>query len=700
MTRIALWLAQYQLKSKKPALRLKALRRMRLAINNAVVALDEKITIALLDHTLADPEVEIRQESAGILSEMRDVRTLPSLIRATNDVSDSVQEIAIKGLNKLADKAAITPLVPKLSNGSANIKWHVAQTLKALGWRPKTKTEEMNYCIALGDIKQLVNFGSEAVKPLLALLRSAPNDKKVAAINVLGEIADPESFKPLQNSLRDADPFVRMAAVYALERAGCREAVPALAAVLKDSARNVKLAAALALGSLGDVQAVEPLIKLLDNQDWEVRRSALESLGKIGDTRAFPSVAKRLDDTDQEVREVAADALGTVGNESIVEKLVFTMVDAHSGVRQAAARALTRIYPHWEKSDRVRRLLPEIQAAMKHHNISVQNAATSLFQLVSGPALGGSNLSLSAAAEPRESPAVAVLRLMLNASEAEVRLAAVESIARMKLKDCADDLKPLANDADESVKRVARNASATLATEDAAVGAGKVTFLSKTPPTPLPEAVTTSLEDVLICSSLGKVLHEWKCRDLAGWLKLMEFIAPSAEQLGPLMSLGDFCQLDIFTPSARLVLIATPEGSALLRIKTSSETKAVPDAAATSETLKEQATEWLRRTPSVRGVLLRGLWFPDQTIVCDVDSRDLTAAALEQSYRLVADTFQWLRPRQLPATRLVWHHSRAALHCVRRGDKTILGVMASTKNTEADVSDLNRQLVDFQSAKF
>ena len=59
-----------------------------------------------------------------------------------------------------------------------------------------------------------------------------------------------------------------------------------------------------------------------------------------------------------------------------------------------------------------------------------------------------------------------------------------------------------------------------------------------------------------------------------------------------------------------------------------------------------------------------------------------------------------IEARLAAATRLVWHHSRAALHCVRRGDKTILGVMASTKNTEADVSDLNRQLVDFQSAKF
>ena len=139
MTRIALWLAQHQLKSKTPARRLKALQRLRTALNNAVVALDDKITIALLDHVLTDPEVEVRREATAFLGDLRDVRTLPALIRALSDHNEAVQEIAIAGLKRLDDRAAIAALVPKLSNGTptnhagANSLSHCHRTNKTFG---------------------------------------------------------------------------------------------------------------------------------------------------------------------------------------------------------------------------------------------------------------------------------------------------------------------------------------------------------------------------------------------------------------------------------------------------------------------------------------------------------------------------------------------------------------------------------------
>jgi hypothetical protein len=115
------------------------------------------------------------------------------------------------------------------------------------------------------------------------------------------------------------------------------------------------------------------------------------------------------------------------------------------------------------------------------------------------------------------------------------------------------------------------------------------------------------------------------------------------------------------------------------------------------ESLKSGATEWLRHTPSVRGVLMRSLRFPDQTIVCDVDSRDITAMALEESYRAMADVFQWLAARQMPAERLVWGYERIGINCVRRADKTIFGALTSAKPGETDWAGLNRQLTEFQA---
>ena len=694
MTRIALWLAQHQLKSKTPARRLHALQRMRTLINDAVVALDGKITIVLLDHVLTDPEVEVRQEATAILGELRDVRTVPALIRALSDQNESVQETAIAAIKRLDDRSAIAALVSKLSDGTPTIQWRAAQTLKSLGWRPKTVLEQIYYLIATGEIRQLPAFGTDAVKPLAEMLRTATPEKKVAAANALGEIGDPVVFKPLQSLLRDTEPVVRSAAIYALEQAGCRDCLPALITALRDSARNVRLTAAQVLGSLGDVQSVEPLIKLLDDRDWEIRRAALDSLGKLGDTRAFPSVARRLDDKDQEVREGAANALGRVGNETIVEKLVMTLVDAHGGVRQAAARALAKIYPRWETSERVQRLLPEIQSAAKHGDISVQSAVNSLIKRVTRLNADGSTLALtSAATDQRSSPLASLLRGLFADPDANVRVAVAETVGRMQLAECTDKLKAALNDGESAVKFAAQNALAKLAAAEAETDGGNATILS---PAALASDAPAAVEEVLICSSLGEVLHDRNCRYLADWLKTMEFILPQAQKLGSLMKLGEFQRLEISTAGARVLVLATAEGGLMLRVK--NNLPAIPFVAGTgmSDALKESATEWLRRAPSVRGVLLRGLRFADQTIVCDVDSRDLTVTALEEAYRAVADTFQWLVPRQLPAARLVWSFDRTTLHCVRRTDKTVFGAMASAQPGEVDLPFLDHQFAEFQ----
>jgi HEAT repeat protein len=694
MTRIALWLAQHQLKSKTPARRLKALQRLRTALNDAVVALDDKITIALLDHVLTDPAVEVRAEATSILGDLRDARTLAPLIRALSDSDEAVQEIAITALKRLDDRAAIAALIPKLSDGTATVQWRAAQTLKSLGWRPQTTAEKIYFHIATGEIWQVSAYGTDAVKPLTELLRAATSEKKVAAANALGEIGDPAVFKPLQTLLRDPEPLVRSAAIYALEQAGCREALPAILNALRDSARNVRLVAVAVLGSLGDVTTVEPLIRLLNDKDWEIRRAALESLGKLGDTRAFPSVAKRLEDTDEGVREVAADALGRVGNETIVEKLVMTLVDAHGGVRQAAARTLAKIYPRWETSERVQKMLPEIQGALRHRDISVQSAAASLLKRVNRPSAAGSTLALTSATDAAPLPIVNLLRELLADADADVRAAAAETVGRMQLADCTEKLKTALHDTNECVKLAAQNALAKLSADEPADGS-KVTFLSTTA-VPSPAAVS-AVEDVLIGSTFGEVWHERNCRQLADWVKTLDFILPQAERLGGLMTLGNFQRLEIHTSGARVLILATTEGRVMLRVKNNSAVVPAPNNAGSTDALKTQATDWLRRAPSVRGALLRGLRFTDQTIVCDVDARDLTAVALEQSFRAVADTFQWLLPRQLPSAQLIWHYDRTVLHCVRRADKTILGAMATAKSDDLDLSGLNRQLAEFQN---
>jgi hypothetical protein len=116
-----------------------------------------------------------------------------------------------------------------------------------------------------------------------------------------------------------------------------------------------------------------------------------------------------------------------------------------------------------------------------------------------------------------------------------------------------------------------------------------------------------------------------------------------------------------------------------------------------SEKRKASIAEWLRAAPTVRGMLVRGIRFPDQSFVSDVDPGDFPAAGLEQAWRLVGDTFQVLSAQQFPPSRLSWVYERMVLHCAQRPDGVILGIFLSRKNVETDSVGLNRLLADFQS---
>lgn len=116
-----------------------------------------------------------------------------------------------------------------------------------------------------------------------------------------------------------------------------------------------------------------------------------------------------------------------------------------------------------------------------------------------------------------------------------------------------------------------------------------------------------------------------------------------------------------------------------------------------SEASKEQISEWLRTTAVLRGMLVRGIRFADETFVSDVEARDFPAVALEQAWRVVADTFQVLSAQRLPPTRLAWVHERTILHCVQRADGAIFGVFLSRKTADVDPVALEKIFAEFQS---
>jgi hypothetical protein len=114
-----------------------------------------------------------------------------------------------------------------------------------------------------------------------------------------------------------------------------------------------------------------------------------------------------------------------------------------------------------------------------------------------------------------------------------------------------------------------------------------------------------------------------------------------------------------------------------------------------SADLHEKTVRWLRSNVVVTGSIVRGVRFADETFVTDVDTKDFPALALEQAWRVVADTFQVLSAQRIPPTRLNLVYDKAVLHCVRRGDGAIMGIFANRKAGEVDMYALNKLFADF-----
>src|SRR5215468_12499957 len=107
-----------------------------------------------------------------------------------------------------------------------------------------------------------------------------------------------------------------------------------------------------------------------------------------------------------------------------------------------------------------------------------------------------------------------------------------------------------------------------------------------------------------------------------------------------------------------------------------------------SEQIKHQITDWLNRAPKIEGALMRGVRFADESFVSDSESGNFSVGAMEQAWRSIADTFHVLEVQQLPPTRLTWTHERAIVHCARRADGAILGVVMMKKQADADPDGL------------
>jgi HEAT repeat protein len=232
-----------------------------------------------------------RAFAAELLGRVGGAKVVPPLletVQATQSEDSDVREIALRALARIADPAAVEPLVTALESADA---WLAPRIADILG-----------------------RHGDAAIDPLLPVLADSPRSSARAwAANVLGEVRAARAFPALLRALGDLDDEVRSKAATALGRLGDHRAVaPLLEHLLSDRAPFVRARVASALAQFGGPEVINRLIPSLGDSAWWVRLRAIEALEQIGSLAEGPLLVA-LDDTDPELRQRAAIALERLG---------------------------------------------------------------------------------------------------------------------------------------------------------------------------------------------------------------------------------------------------------------------------------------------------------------------------------------------------------------------------------------------------
>ncbi len=180
-----------------------------------------------------------------------------------------------------------------------------------------------------------------AVNALIGQLGS-PNANRAMVIRALAETGSTQAIEPLLGMLRDERPDVRAAAAEALGRLGARDAVDRIKPLLEDSTSMVRLAAAGALYRLDDMSGLPFLQSLLNSQYPAVRLGAADVMSSHPDAQWQAVTRELTQESDPIVRLGGARLIAPYDRELAASTLQSLLEDGNMAIREEAGRILSQ----------------------------------------------------------------------------------------------------------------------------------------------------------------------------------------------------------------------------------------------------------------------------------------------------------------------------------------------------------------------
>jgi tetratricopeptide (TPR) repeat protein len=196
---------------------------------------------------------------------------------------------------------------------------------------------------------ELDEIGQRALPVLIDALNAEEVGQRILAVQLLGDLRQPNAALPLSRMVDDPKDPLRMPAAIAVAQIGDPRASAPLIRVTQDSNPAMRELAAWALGAIGGPSAAQRLATILDEgQSWREQVMAAISLGRIGSEAAVDALMEtyvRLTEARYADSTVVAVvwALGRAGDERAVATLTRALHESSDRVATVSAWSLAQI---------------------------------------------------------------------------------------------------------------------------------------------------------------------------------------------------------------------------------------------------------------------------------------------------------------------------------------------------------------------
>jgi HEAT repeat protein len=285
---------------------------MRLPIIEILCDMADAQTISFLAEAMRDNVPEIRSAAVRGLGKIG-AHAVPTLIAALEDRKAARREI-VETLGEIRDLRSVPILIKALKNSDPEIQIASARSLGQIGNISAIPDlietlGDTDYSISKAAKYALFSIGRSAVPNLVEVMKSTEPRIRAAGAELLGSTDDERAMPVLIDAAGDKDPLVRKSVVEALGNLRSELAIPTLHQCLLDDDVNIRLAAVESFRLIKGAAAVSALQVALHDKDARVRTEAARRLGWLKDPVAVTALLHALNDEEATVRDSADEAL-------------------------------------------------------------------------------------------------------------------------------------------------------------------------------------------------------------------------------------------------------------------------------------------------------------------------------------------------------------------------------------------------------